>query len=155
MDETSTSIKTLSSKSKNNKNIITGIYSKSADSLWDIKLPIKTAYPKNHHAPAQLSANIMLRTDKKSTDLICTCPVFHPQTHFLQAIKNNFFKSWPDLTYQLITKNSHPNIYTVLVHIRQEHPGLRSTKTHSNHFHFKNIANEIICTLLYIKHIWI
>ena len=134
--------------SKNNKKIIIGIRSKSGDNLWDIKLQIDTT--KYHHTPIQQSANIILRIDKKSTDLAsyfhASC--FSPTKHtFLQAIKNNFFKSWPGLTYQLITKHLHPNIYTALGHVRLEHQGLRSTKTHSHIMPYKNIANEMICTL--------
>lgn len=119
---------------KNNKIIVTGPRSTSGDRLWDIHLPKNNATTIAPSKPTitPQSINIIIRTDKKSSDLASYlhATLFSPVKHtLLQAIKRNFLTTWPGLTHDLISKHLHPSTFTELGHIRQERHGLRSTKT--------------------------
>ena len=76
--------------------------------------------------------NIILRTDKKATDLASFLhgACFSPSKDtFIKAINNNFFITWPGLTSKLISKHLLPSTATHSGHLRQEKQGLRSTKS--------------------------
>ena len=126
---------------KDNKKIVEGQRSLSGDGLWDI--PITKHHQQQQHLIKQQqnnqqklpSINIILRTNKKATDLAMYLhgSVFSP-THdtFIKAIENNFFLGWPGLTSQLIKKHLPPSTSTVAGHMKQEQQGLRSTKIPQN-----------------------
>jgi hypothetical protein len=123
---------------KDNKKVLEGVRSKSGGGLWDIPIPLPSPKtpplsiptPKTHqHSP---SLNIILRTDKKSTDLAAYhhAAMFSPTTDtFVKAIDKNYFLGWPGLTSKLIRKHLPPTVATESGHLRQEKHGLRSTKT--------------------------
>ena len=47
---------------------------------------------------------------------------------FIQAIKNNYFISWPGLTTELIARNLPKSIATIQGYLKSERQGLQSTK---------------------------
>jgi hypothetical protein len=122
---------------KNDKKVLEGKRSRSGDNLWDIPIPIPTPNtppfsvptPKtNQHSP---SLNIILRTDKKATDLAAYhhAAMFSPTIDTLvKAIDKNYFLGWPGLTSKLIKKHLPPSIATESGHMRQEKHGLQLTK---------------------------
>ena len=55
----------------------------------------------------------------------CFSPV---RSTFAAAIKKNFFKTWPGLTPEIITKHLPSVIATTQGHLHQEHQNLQSTK---------------------------
>ena len=81
------------------------------------------------------SINIILRTDKKSSDLASYhhASLFSP-THdtLIKACKNNFLTTFPGLNDKLISKHLPTSTNKILGHLRQERQGLRSTKNNNN-----------------------
>ena len=121
---------------KDNNIILQGKRSTSGDRLWDIPIPqlqpsSTIVSPSQSSTPQNHSINIILRTDKKSSDLAqfhhgsCNSP---KSDTFVKGIRNNYFTTWPGLTPELITKHLPPTIATELGHLKQEQQGLRSTK---------------------------
>ena len=64
---------------------------------------------------------------------------------FLQAVDNNHFTTWPELTTKLIRKNLTKKIRTAKGHLNQEHRNLQSIKPsqHKYDAYFKNIKQNI------------
>jgi hypothetical protein len=120
---------------KNNVKILEGNRSTSGDGLWDIPIITKNKKIQHNTTPSphqEPSINIILRTNKKSTDLAMYHhgAVFSPTPDtFIKAIDNNFFLGWPGLTSSLIAKHLPPSTSTNAGHMRQERHSLRSTKS--------------------------
>ena len=96
---------------KNNQKILEGVRSTSGDKLWDIPIPLPSpktppiSIPTPKSQQNSQSINIILRTDKKATDLAAYhhATMFSPTKHTLtQAIDRNFLLGWPGLTSKLI-----------------------------------------------------
>ena len=127
--------------------VLRGPCSQSGDGLWDIPLPQQpdptptllnitptstriTPQPKLPKIPTR-SLNVIIRKDKTKHDLVhyLHATAFSPTTPtFLEAIKNNFFTTWPGLTPELVSKHLTPTVQTAKGHLNQEKAGLRSTK---------------------------
>ena len=121
------------------KLILIGIRNEN-DGLWDVPLPQDptTLFQQFNNSinqnttDKQHSANIIIRKDKTSSDLIrylhATC--FSPTTQtFLQAIRNGNFTTWPGLTPQLVKKYLPLTTATAKGHLDQERKNLQTTKT--------------------------
>ena len=86
---------------------------------------------KAHIEPSNPSLSVIIRKKQTHTDLArylhaaCLSPV---SWTFATAIKKIFFKTWPGLTPELITKHLPPVIATTQGHLHQEHQNLHSTK---------------------------
>ena len=82
------------------------------------------------------SLNIILRVDKKASDLAsylhaaCFSPT---KSIFLKVIQHNFLMSWPEVTTTLIKIHLHSNVHADLGHIKGERQRLRSTKTNKTY----------------------
>ena len=98
-------------------------------------------------AHIRLQMSIILRTDKTKMDLGAYhhMSLFSPVHSTLeQAIKNNYFTSWPGLTRDLIVRNLPPVLTTAKGYLNQEKQNIQSTKNRSAYKdQIKKIRNNI------------
>ena len=135
---------------KDNKKVLEGNCSTSSDGLCDI--PIKINPVHKLASPTKLTTsksnspiNIILRTDKKSTNLAMYHhgTLFSPTADtFVKSINKNFFLGWPGLTSHLITKHLLPSTSTNAGHTKQAKYSLQSTKIISITAAATNISNN-------------
>ena len=91
----------------------------------------KQKYCKTNLSPENPSLAVIIRKKQTHAELVdylhgaCFSPV---KSTFEQAIKKNFFKTWPGLTRELVAKHLHTPIATVQGHQHQERQKLQSTK---------------------------
>ena len=88
-------------------------------------------YCEAHIEPSNPSISVIIKKKQTHTELArylhAACFSLVRST-FAAAIKNNFFKTWPGLTPEIITKHLPPVIATTQGHLHQEHQNLQSTK---------------------------
>ena len=91
----------------------------------------KAHYCQTNLTPQNPSLAVIINKKRTHAELIqylhaaCFSPV---KSTFEQAIKKNFFKTWPGLTPQLVSKHLHTPTATTQGHLHQERQGLQSTK---------------------------
>ena len=91
-------------------------------------------YCKTNLTPENPSLAVIINKKRTHAELVqylhaaCFSPV---KSTFEQAIKKNFFKTWPGLTPKLVTKYLHTPIATTQGHLHQERQKLQSTKSPS------------------------
>jgi hypothetical protein len=91
-----------------------------------------TAYCHTNLTPQNPSLAVIINKKRTHAELIqylhaaCFSPV---KSTFEKAIKKNFFKTWPGLTPQLVSKYLHLPPATTQGHLHQERQGLQSTKS--------------------------
>ena len=138
-----------------------GTGSKTVGCLWDILIPQNEGSQK-YDGPTTKSQiiyptlttnslNIILRTDKRASDLAtylhATC--FSPVKHtFLNTIKKFLFLTWPGLTPSLIQKYLVLPQSIILGHIKQEKHSLHSTKPHLKQNKLYKKSNDMIYAII-------
>jgi len=106
-----------------NRNFTTG--------MWEVDIGNKQqSTNKPEHPPIAHINNVLADATKPELAKYYHAACFSPvKSTWLKAIKQGFFKSWPGLTEELITKHLPASMNTSLGHMHQTRQGLRSTKT--------------------------
>ena len=99
--------------------------------MWEVDIGNKQqSTNKPEHPPIAHINNVLADATKPELAKYYHAACFSPvKSTWLKAIKQGFFKSWPGLTEELITKHLPASMNTSLGHMHQTRQGLRSTKT--------------------------
>ena len=109
--------------------------------MWEVDLP-QTAklFAGNQSKPTLTNAHqqpnihcvFLLSTTSSAILYLHAAALFPVKSTWLKEIKNNFFSSWPFLTYAAVNKYLTPQVITSQAHMQQEQQNIRSTKTVAN-----------------------